>query len=124
MRIFRVANGNLLSGVVVLGFIIGLMNAVEAEIIRVEYQALAKTVVGQPFGLTVPLDTPVNGYFQYNTATPDSAVSTNHGVNVHASGGGFVAAFLGPRVSGSGTPPGDASRAGPVRAHSGPPSLG
>jgi uncharacterized repeat protein (TIGR01451 family) len=124
MRIFRVANGSLLSWVVVLGFIIGWMNTVEAEIIRVEYQALAETVVGQPFGLTVPLDTPVNGYFQYNTATPDSDVSTNHGIYVHASGGGFVADFLGHRVSGSVTPTWEVSTADTLRIYDGPRSTG
>ena len=95
-----------------------------AETIRVEYQALAKTVVGQPFGLTVPLDTPVSGYLQYDTATPDSDAAATRGTYVHLLGGGFVADFLGHRVAGSATPTWTAAQSDTLRMYDGPRTVG
>lgn len=106
--------------VVMMTLVGSLANPVGAEIIRVEYEALAKTVVGQPFGLTVPLDTPVTGYFQYNTDTQDTNSSPTSGTYVHESDGDFVANFLGHQVRGSATPTWTVTQADTLRIFDGP----
>jgi len=79
--------------------------AAGAEIVTVTYEAKAATVVQQPFGLTIPLNTIVTGYFTFDTSTedlaPEDALS---GEYQHEGGAGFVADFLSTRITGSTTP--------------------
>lgn len=42
-----------------------------AERVTIGYEAEARTITGQPFGITVPFLTVVRGYFTYETNTPD-----------------------------------------------------
>jgi len=76
-----------------------------AEIVTVTYEAKAVTVSKQPFGLTVPLNTIVTGYFTFDTATDDLAPGdTLSGEYQHDGNAGYVAEFLSTRITGSTTP--------------------
>lgn len=77
-----------------------------AKRVTVAFEAEAATVTGNPFGMTVPLNTPVRGYFSYETSTPDifsNPADTMRGKFLIAGGWDFRAAFLGREVRGSGT---------------------
>jgi len=79
--------------------------AAGAEIVTVTYEAKALTVVKQPFGLTVPLNTIVTGYFTFDTSTEDLAPEDPlFGEYQHDGGAGYVAEFLSTRITGSTTP--------------------
>jgi hypothetical protein len=76
-----------------------------AEIITVLYEGRAGTVAQKPFGLTVPLDTPINGYFTFDTNTPDENPANEYrGEYQHDGNAAFLAEFLGTRITGSNTP--------------------
>jgi len=109
------------SAIIVIGLGLFTTMPVEAEIVRVQYEALAKTVSGTPFGVDVPHDTPVTGYFQYNTDTPDTNPNPNGGTYKHLSGGGFLAEFLGHQVAGSETPEWSVSQGDTMRVWDGSP---
>lgn len=70
--------------------------------ITVEFEAVARTVVGTPFGAPVPLDTQVRGYFAYETDTPDTVADPMVGDFRHAGTSEFCAEFLDFTVTGSG----------------------
>lgn len=77
-----------------------------AKRVTVEFEAEAATVTGNPFGMTVPLDTPVRGFFSYETSTPDifsNPADTMRGKFLLTGGWDFRAAFLGREIRGSGT---------------------
>ena len=79
-------------------------SALRAEIVTVAYEAEAVTVASKPFGLTIPLDTPVTGYFTFDTSTPDvNPDNTMRGEYPHARNSAFVADFLETRIRGSHT---------------------
>lgn len=75
-----------------------------AEIVTVLYEAEAATVVGQPFGVTVPLDTRVHGYFTFDTSTPDSEPDELDGEYQQDGNAAYLAEFLETRITGSSTP--------------------
>lgn len=76
-----------------------------AEIITVTFEAKAKTIAKQPFGLSIPLNTPVTGYFTFDTGTEDLAPEDPlSGEYQHEGGAAFVAEFLSTRITGSMTP--------------------
>lgn len=56
---------------VVLTGVLAVVQPAIAERVTVEYEAEARTVTGQPFGISVPRLTVVRGYFSYETHTPD-----------------------------------------------------
>jgi len=72
--------------------------------ITVEYDALAKTISGTPFGQPVTFNTPVSGYFTYDTSVPDSNASENVGDYEHTAKGDFYADLMGTITRGSATP--------------------
>ncbi len=77
-----------------------------AKRVTVSFEAKAATVTGSPFGMSVPLNTPVRGYFSYETNTPDihsNPADTMRGKFLLTGGWDFRAAFLGREVRGSGT---------------------
>jgi hypothetical protein len=77
---------------------------VRAELVTVVYEARAVTVADEPFGLDVPLQTPVTGFFRFNTATPDDEPENQMlGNYPHVAGSGFLAEFLDTRIRGSAT---------------------
>lgn len=75
-----------------------------AAVLTVTWTAKAVTNVSQPFGLTVPYNTPVTGYFTFDTNTADTDVSTIRGAYQHAGNAGFRATVLGNTITGSSTP--------------------
>jgi hypothetical protein len=76
-----------------------------AEIVTETYEAKAVTVVNKPFGLTVPLNTVVTGYFTFDTDTPDLApADAMSGAYQHDGNAGYLAEFLTTRITGSTTP--------------------
>jgi len=81
-----------------------LATTARADLITVGYDAVAGTVTGTPFGLTVPLNTPINGYLTYDTSIPDSNVSGHIGDYAHTANGDFYADLMGTIISGSATP--------------------
>jgi hypothetical protein len=75
-----------------------------AEIITIAYEANIVTVASKPFGLTIPLQTPVTGYFTYDTSTPDADPDDeNFGEYPHTHNSAFVADFLETEIRGSHT---------------------
>jgi hypothetical protein len=74
-----------------------------AAIVTVAYEATAATVAGKPFGLTVPLDTVVTGYFTFDTSTPDTDDDPMRGEYPHTHNSAFVADFLETEIRGSHT---------------------
>jgi hypothetical protein len=73
--------------------------------VTIEYETRALTIVGTPFGVTVPFQTPVSGTFTYETTTADILAQTTVGHYPHVLGGGaFTANFLGNTITGSATP--------------------
>jgi hypothetical protein len=75
------------------------------EIVTVTYEAKAVTVSKQPFGLAVPLNTIVSGYFTFDTATDDLAPDDElSGEYQHDGNAGYLAEFLTTRITGSTTP--------------------
>jgi hypothetical protein len=76
---------------------------VGAQLVTVEYQALANTVTNQPFGSVVPRLTPVWGYFTYNSNTPDlSPADQMRGKFEPVVNWQFRAEFLDKVITGSG----------------------
>jgi hypothetical protein len=92
----------LLIGIAVYAYVAG--RPANADVVSAQYEARAATVVGTPFGLTVPLNTTITGFITYDTSTPDTDPSANNGNYPHASGGAFRANVLGTLISGSATP--------------------
>ncbi len=76
----------------------------EAETIEIRFEATAQTVVGTPFGGTVPRLTTATGSFFYQTSTPDTNPSPDRGNYPHSGGGGFTACFIDKEIKGSATP--------------------
>lgn len=77
--------------------------ASRAERVTIAYEAEVRTVTGQPFGLTVPLFTPVTGYFTYETSTPDtSPTDPMRGNYLMVGTWDFRAEFLDKLITGSG----------------------
>lgn len=75
-----------------------------AGTVTVEYQAEARTITGQPFGMAVPFLTPVSGYLTYESDTPDrNSSDPTRGKFLLAGTWEFRAEFLGRVVTGSGT---------------------
>jgi len=74
-----------------------------AAIVTVAYEAKAATVVSKPFGLTVPLNTVVTGYFTFDTTTPDTDDDPMRGEYPHTHNSAFVADFLETEIRGSHT---------------------
>lgn len=74
-----------------------------ANIITVTWSAKAATVAQKPFGLTIPLNTVITGYFTFDTDTTDENPSPFDGEYQHDGNSGFLAEILGSEVSGSGT---------------------
>jgi len=88
-------------------FLLGLLAfAAQAhgDVITVIYAAKAATVSKTPFGQTVPLNTVVDGYFTFDTSTPDDNDDPLSGEYPHTGHAGFRADFLKSRISGSTTP--------------------
>lgn len=89
-------------------FVIASLLAVPAQgraaVLTVQWTARALTIVKKPFGLTVPYDTPVTGYFTFDTATADSDISSIRGAYQHDGNAGFLAKVLGSEITGSLTP--------------------
>ncbi len=82
-----------------------LVVATHAELVTVDYEAEAATVVGTPFGLTVPRLTPFTGSFTYDTSTVDIDSRTDYGEFPHiVSEPYFDANFATHRITGSGFP--------------------
>jgi hypothetical protein len=76
-----------------------------AEVITVVYEGRAGTVSQNPFGLTIPLDTPINGYFTFDTSVPDQNQEDVYNGEYQQDGNAaFVAEFLNTRITGSTTP--------------------
>lgn len=100
------AAGAALSRSVTVGVVLAATaGAAGADRITVVYTARAATVAQAPFGLAVPLDTPVSGYFTFNTATEDlEPEDPLLGEYQHETGAGFLAEFLATRIEGSNTP--------------------
>lgn len=84
--------------------LLGAAVAAHAEVVTVLFEAEAVTVVGQPFGVTVPLDTPVRGYFTFDTSTPDLEPDELDGEYQQDGNAAYLAEFLDKRVTGSSTP--------------------
>ena len=80
-----------------------LSTGARAAIVTVAYEARAATVAGKPFGLTVPLDTVVTGYFTFDTSTPDTDDDPMRGEYPHTHNSAFVADFLETEIRGSHT---------------------
>lgn len=79
--------------------------AAHGAMVTVIYEAEAVTVAQNPFGLSIPLDTPVSGYFTFDLDTPDSEPDDPlEGAYQHAGNAGFLARFLDTRITGSTTP--------------------
>ncbi len=95
--------GSRIASSVVAG-LLGFAGLARAQVVTVLFDAEAVTVVGQPFGVTVPLDTPVRGYFTFDTSTPDSNPDEFDGEYRHDGNAAYVAEFLDTRVTGSSTP--------------------
>ena len=75
-----------------------------AELVTVEFEAEVKTVTGQPFGMTVPLLTFVQGHFTYDSNTSDkSPTDPMRGSFGPVGGWDFRAEFLDKVITGSGT---------------------
>ncbi|MFN2377621.1 MAG: hypothetical protein ABR538_13860 [Candidatus Binatia bacterium] len=100
------AAGPALPACILAGVVLALTAAAaNADRITVVYTARAATVAQAPFGLAVPLDTPVSGFFTYNTETEDLEPDDPFlGEYQHETGAGFLAEFLTTRISGSTTP--------------------
>lgn len=90
---------------VIAGALAGFARPAQAELVTVIYEARAATVVDQPFGVSVPLDTPVHGYFTFDTSTPDSEPEDElDGAYQHDGNAAYLAEFLDTRITGSPTP--------------------
>ncbi len=50
---------------------VGAITPIRAELVTIQYEAEAATVVGQPFGLNVPRLTRIQGIFRYESGAPD-----------------------------------------------------
>jgi hypothetical protein len=86
------------------GLLSFLPSALSAETVEVHFDATAQTVVGMPFGISLPRLTTATGAFFYESATTDTNPSTDRGDYPHAAGGGFVMRFLDQEITGSATP--------------------
>ena len=85
-------------------FLAGAASA-HAKIVTVLYEAEAVTVVDEPFGVDVPRETVVTGYFTFDTGTPDDAPEDQYsGEYPHDGNAAYLASFLGHEVTGSDTP--------------------
>ncbi|HEY2775599.1 MAG TPA: hypothetical protein VGK20_16280 [Candidatus Binatia bacterium] len=72
-----------------------------AGIKTVAWTAKAATVVNQPFGVSVPLNTDVTGYFTFDTSVADGDPSPSNGAYQQNGHSAFHADFLGQEVTGS-----------------------
>ena len=74
-----------------------------AELVTVEYEAEASTVVGRPFGLDVPRLTRVQGFFRYQSSATDLKPNDMRRGSFQLGAGawGFEARFLGQTLRGS-----------------------
>jgi hypothetical protein len=74
-----------------------------AELVTIEYEAEASTVVGQPFGLDVPRLTRVHGFFRYESSAVDLRPNDQRRGSFVLGPGAweFEARFLGHTVRGS-----------------------
>jgi hypothetical protein len=72
------------------------------DLVTVAWSAKAATVVKKPFGLTIPLNTVITGYFTFDLDTPDENPSAFDGEYQHNGDSGFLAEILSSRVTGSG----------------------
>jgi hypothetical protein len=74
-----------------------------AERVTIEYEAEARTITNQPFGITVPFLTVVRGYFTYETNTPDQTpADLMRGRFLLSGTWDFRAEFLDKVITGSG----------------------
>jgi hypothetical protein len=81
------------------------LQSASAEEVILDYEATAQTVVGTPFGFTVPRLTVVTGVIVYQTdGAVDDNPSPERGNYQLTAGGAFVADFLDHRILGSATP--------------------
>lgn len=84
-------------------FTAGSVVSTKAEVVTIEYEAEASTVVGQPFGLNVPRLTRVQGFFRYQSSTPDRSPNDLRRGSFYLGGNSweFEARFLGHTLRGS-----------------------
>lgn len=71
------------------------------DLVTVTWTARAATVVQKPFGLTIPLNTVINGYFTFDRDTPDENPGPLDGEYRHSGNSAFLAEILGSKVTGS-----------------------
>lgn len=82
---------------------VGAVTPIRAELVTIQYEAEAATVVGQPFGLNVPRLTRIQGIFRYESGAPDlKANDLRRGSFILGpSSWHFEAHFLGQTLEGS-----------------------
>ena len=84
--------------------LLGAPAAAPAASVTLGFDALALTIVNTPFGLEIPRETMVSGFFSYEDTTGDVNVSSSRGDYPHSDGGAFFIDILGTEITGSGIP--------------------
>ncbi len=102
LKLRRCLSRSLLAGVSAM-MTLAIIQPACAELVTIEYEAEVKTVTGQPFGITVPLLTFVEGHFTYDSNTSDkSPTDPMRGSFTPVGGWDFRANFLNKVITDSG----------------------